>query len=557
MNPTDNQDLDQGQVPVPVETDLAEDDIPVSAEATAPVANEPERRSGQANENDSENEESFFDALYAKYPIEIHNTHPKEGVKGATFSNVRKIDIDTNPEQLEGVVYLPSMDRELHAEQVREQTRDGVDQLRRFITVRSAATHPRHGDLVKNDSGVFRASGAYTRSARRQTARWEQQVSHNGNEMAISKPKMGEPGDKLVGDRAFERMRSMMGFAETVRIPLWHSGVWITIRGPSDRDLIALISQMRREAGTVGRTTTGAALSNQVAMHADTLTMFLRNYIVETSYYSLEELFTIIKAQDFDTMLAGLAASIYTRGFEFVRVVGSRGENDEYETVRARLNIPKSMWTDTNMLTDRQRSHMTLRASGSMTKQSVEEYQKGFVSISPRICTYVLSTGKEVKIELTPPFLYEFINAGHAWIEELQNLVTRTLGTDADETLRNTEIAKLARATYLRMYSHWVTSIEVDGTSTTDREQGALPRLLDELSADDLVINKFPLDVGQYIDDTTVSLVATTALTEDEANSHKRFPQLVPINILATFFQLLSQKAARADQTVITSEAVL
>ena len=556
MNPTDNQEYDHATSPVGVSTDLPEDDLPV-AEAATPVANEPERKSGQANEpTDTDVEESLFDALYAKYPIEFHNTFPPEK-DGDTHTNVRKIDIDKNPEQLEGVVYLPSMDREIHAVQVAEQTRDGVDQLRRFITVRSAATHPRHGDLVKSESGVFRASGAYTRSTRRKSAHWVQRVEHNGNSMGISKPKMGDPGDKLVGDRAFERMRSMMGFAETVRIPLWHSGVWIAIRGPSDRDLIALFTQLRRESGTVGRTTTGAALSNQVAMHADTLVMFLRNYIVETSYYSLEELFTIIKAQDFDTMLAGLAASIYTRGFEFVRVVGSRGENGEYETVRCRLNIPKSMWTDSNMLTDRQRNHMTMRASGSMTKQSVEDYQKGFGNISSRICKYMLTTGKEVKIELTPPFLYEFINAGHAWIDELQNLVIRTLGTEADETLRNNEIAKLARATYLRMYSHWVTTIEVDGTSTSDREQGALSRLLDELSADDAVIAKFPIDVGEYIDDTVVSLVATTALTDEEAKSHKRFPQLVPINILATFFQLLSQKASRADQTAITNEAVL
>lgn len=543
---------DQNQQP----DHLVEDDLPVEQEVQPAVKAEESVQQPVAGSGDQD--ETEFDRLYVGWPQDHENVFPN---MGDTHSEPRSVKLDNltddEIEDLSGIVTIPAMYRELHAEQLRVQLVEGVDESRRHVTVKSTIGAPRHGDVVKTEDGIYRATTAYKRSARRQNAHWQQLVEHNNNKLTISKPKFSDNGDQLVGERAVTAMRSLMGFAETVRVPLWHSGVWVTIRGPSDRDLIALITQMRRDVTTLGRTTTGAALSNQIVMHVDTLIMFLRHYIIETSYYSIDDVLNVIKAQDFDMLLAGLAASIYTRGFEFVRVVGDRGENGEFNIVRARLNIPKCMWTDNSMLTDRQRNHMTLRASGSMTKQAVEEYQKGFKTISSHIYTYTLSTGREVKIELAPPFLHEYIAEGHAWVSELQELVTRTLGVEAQEELRNREIAKLARSTYLRLYSHWVVGIEVEGRSTRDREKGALTKLLDELSSDNNVMKQFPIDVGNYIDDTTVSMLATTALTDAEAATHKRFPQLVPINALATFFQLLSQKARRVDPSLITSDAVL
>lgn len=531
--------------------DLPSDDLVVEQQQPSVGSSETVEETAKLQ---SDADTTAFDELYKKWPHEYETVFP---TMGPTHSDQRNVDPDVDPESLNNVVYIPGHNRELYVEQLSLQVQDGVSVERRHATVKSSMGHPRHGDVTQRSDKLYCASSAYNKTARRNDAEWRQMLEFNGQPLSIAKPKIGDAGEKLVGERAVERMRSQMGFAETVRVPLWHSGVWVTIRGPSDRDLIALFTQMRRDVSTLGRTTTGAVLSNQTVIHADTLIQFLRNYIVETSYHSLEEVLGIVKAQDFDQLMTGLAAAIYTRGFEFVRVLGDRGDNGEFNLVRARLSIPKCMWVDKSMLSERQIRHMTLRASGSMTKQAVEDYQNGFPKNSNRIRPYVLSTGREVKIELAQPFLHEWLANGQLWIAELQELVTRTLGIEADEETRSKEISKLARSTYLRLYSHWVVGIEVGGISTSDREQGAIDKLLDELSSDDNVINQFPADVGEYIDDTTVSMVATTALTEAEAATHKRFPHLVPINVLATFFQLLSQKARRIDPVLTTSEGVM
>jgi hypothetical protein len=70
--------------------------------------------------------------------------------------------------------------------------------------------------------------------------------------------------------------------------------------------------------------------------------------------------------------------------------------------------------------------------------------------------------------------------------------------------------------------------------------------LLDDLSARDALRDIYFDEIGKFIDDTTVSIIAVPAVNEvDPTDQFPRFPYMVPIDPLMVFFTLLVQKAKR------------
>jgi len=456
-----------------------------------------------------------------------------------------KEELKVSQDEMPPGVLLPSHHIGVIEDVIENSSNEQLDSRegRRWSTVllEGRKLHPRHAG-VKTDpeTGRRRIPGAYERTVGRQNAEFVQVVESNKGLLGAVKPSFDDVGHvKLTGEKAVNRILSLVGIGDTIKIPLWHSGIWITLKAPTERDLVELYRRLDSDKISLGRITSGAVLSNLNVVLADYLTEFITRHITETSYHDMGNVMNKIMAPDLEHLVWGLACTIYVNGFDYTRSVVSKDDNKKI-TVSEKINVSKIQWIDRNSLTESQIRHMTSRANGSMSEAAVNRYQEEFLVNRGRQVTIKSSRGQELTIDLKVPTLFEYIQIGNEWVGSLVTMVESALGVAADQNLRNDEIMRQGMATYLRMYSHWVESITAQNVTTSDRE--ALDKILGNIGQDEQIREQMVKEITRFIDDVQVALIAMPALTDTEAATLPRFPHLVPFNVIQTFFILLVQR---------------
>ena len=92
-------------------------------------------------------------------------------------------------------------------------------------------------------------------------------LDEKGSKLHAVNPTMNPPGangKKLTGEAAVIRIQSMIGLGGVVHIPLWHSGFWVTIKTPTDLQLIDLHEQTLQGKIEAGRNMFGLGFSNDL-----------------------------------------------------------------------------------------------------------------------------------------------------------------------------------------------------------------------------------------------------------------------------------------------------
>lgn len=385
----------------------------------------------------------------------------------------------------------------------------------------------------------------FAASVEKEGSAWRQAVdSEGGGKLSPARPRIKDPADGVVtGARAVQRIRSILGLGSLLQVPLWHSGFWITLRAPSEGELLELHRRIADAKVTLGRQTYGLVFANTSAYVAAELVQFVLEHLHDTTLKQGTDLRKYLKVHDLQTLAWGMACVIYTKGFQYSRPV-LVGEGEEKKEVKGLLNVGKMFFTDTAALTPWQISHMAKRAGNTMSAEMLERYQSEF-------------TNRERQVELVPglkmtmkvPSIDEYINSGHRWVEGITDMVDRAFQQPPEAEIRDRYITQQGRATSMRQFAHWVKSVDEDGEGGMSYEDpDTLEQLLNTLSEDDQVRDKYFKAIKDFTDDTTISVVATPAVNEKEENRLPRFPRLVPIDALYTFFILLVQKTEKVNQ---------
>ena len=97
----------------------------------------------------------------------------------------------------------------------------------------------------------------------------------------------------------------------------------------------------------------------------------------------------------------------------------------------------------------------------------------------------------------------------------------------------------------MRQYAHWIESVEAGGSLIDDIE--SIEQIVDTMSSVDEIRVKYFNEVIKYIDDSTMALIAVPTYecpkcTEAQPAPIARFPHLLPIDVMSSFFTLLVQK---------------
>lgn len=371
-----------------------------------------------------------------------------------------------------------------------------------------------------------------------------QYLETESTKLGFSSPKIAESGAAgYTGEKAVMRVRAIMGLGGIVSVPLWHSGFWITLQAPSESSLIELYRRLQEEKIELGRETFGLVFSNEQSYINGWLLDFCMEHIYETSVRvdSNQELRPLIKIQDLNILFWGMACLIWPRGFDYVRSLTTKEGIENTQAISAKINLGKLMWVDNASFDDKLRNHMAGRHRGKMTIDQVLDYQRNFVPSLAEGRRVNIKEGLDIIIAST--HVDNYIADGENWIAGIVQTVDSTFTQAApSQDERNRMIATHARASRLRNYGAWVKSVVIDG-EFENQSRPEITEILDVLSVDEEATKLLEGEITKFIDDSTRALIAIPETSGKEIGL-PRFPHLIPIDVVNTFFTLLAQRVA-------------
>lgn len=367
-------------------------------------------------------------------------------------------------------------------------------------------------------------------------------VVSNGIPLTAELAKFGPSKDgTLTGDNAVFRMQASLGTGAVVQIPLWHSGFWITLRAPSDNEMLELHRRLAEEKINIGRMSFGAAYSNQTVFFTALVMDFVMDHMVRSSVAEADKVRSLIKTTDIHTLAWGMALSIWPRGFQYVRgIVGDPSEPNKIVTQK--INLGRSQIVDRSRLTEQQRMHMANKKAASMSVESILAYQNQHVR--GREERIVLREGsdmvEEIALLIDVPSMDQYLDSGERWITQMLIGFDKAIGMGGDDVARRNEyLEDHARATLLRQYGHWVKEIHIGPDKITNFED--VERNLGAMTSSPEIYDAYFEKITDYIKRSAIAIIAVPTYNEKDQTLDTH-PYCFPIDPISTFFTLLVQK---------------
>jgi hypothetical protein len=382
----------------------------------------------------------------------------------------------------------------------------------------------------------------------RKDSMWRQSVKNGVEELRAGRPRLGDntdPANRLTGERAVLKMQAVLGLGAIVQIPLWHSGIWLSLKAPSEAELLELERRIAMEKVALGRYTNGLIFSS-TAVYTN---MFLVNLALSKVYdatvkdISADALKKIIKLSDLPTLIWALAGTVWPNGYPYKQPCLADPANCTH-VMEELLNISKLSFTDNRAFTESQCKHMSNR-NAKHTPEALAKYQEDFKFQDGR--TFEMADGA-VAVDLRVPTLADYEESGYDWVDSIVNNTDSAFGTAMTDNERNAYIVNQGKATALRQYGHWIERLVLAGDGGIIEDRQSIDQSVTALSANGAVQEEFLDGIRKYIDSTTVSLIAVPryecpSCHKDANPEDKKHPHLVPLDVARVFFTQLGQRS--------------
>lgn len=79
-------------------------------------------------------------------------------------------------------------------------------------------------------------------SLHREESLWQQRIVNDGRTLAPGRPKLSSTGtgERIGGIKVISKVQSLLGIGSPIKVPLWHSGIWVSLKAPEDIQLQSL-----------------------------------------------------------------------------------------------------------------------------------------------------------------------------------------------------------------------------------------------------------------------------------------------------------------------------
>lgn len=341
---------------------------------------------------------------------------------------------------------------------------------------------------------------------------------------------------------------------------LWNSGISIRIKPCHDVEFIDFQFQHLSDEIKLGRETYGLAFSTMNTTFVRQILDFIMEHrlgttVKDSGNNDTAELYKLIRVTDIPAIILCFANAVFPNGFDYSRACTANTESCNHVT-RGRVSMRDWQLVASEELTDWQMTHMASTALNSRTPEQIRQYQEELRCLQNRtIEIYPDDEKRKVTIELTVPFISDYLDEGAQWLSSIVQTVRGAVTKNMTADVKNRYMAVRANAAMLVAHQPWVKSIQYGDTAIiTDRN--LIREALSGLTGDDYFRNTLLEHIHAFKDSCTVSIVGIEAYNcpkcgkpqEKEAGKNAYFADYVPIDMISTFFGLISQKAERVEK---------
>ncbi len=411
------------------------------------------------------------------------------------------------------------------------------------------------GETLSEASVVYLLGQIGDTLARRENADWQQAVANpTGELLRPTRPAINaRTGQALTGEAAMMRVRAILGMGSVANIPLWHSGLWISIKAPSDGALLELERRIATNKGELGRTTYGLAYSNSSVYINQALVDFVISHIYDCSLkdWTADALKEVILMNDLPLMIHGLLMVIYPNGYNLnqpciANIVECR------HVVKEMINLSKLCWVDRTALSADQVSHMSRRRE-KFTVEEMKKYQS-LHRISGTELVLGSNGNSSVVATMGVPNIKVYEQTGFTWVNEIQQQVAVSFA-ELEGQERLNYIQNQARLTSIRQYAHWFTKLTLvngQGDAEYIEDRATIDQVIGDLSSEQQIVEKAIDGISKFIDNMTIAFIGVPnfrcpACGKKQADDNeKRHPNLIPLDVGQVFFTLRYQRLQKA-----------
>ena len=417
-----------------------------------------------------------------------------------------------------------------------EELRNGSLELRKWaFSVGEAVKH-----LVKED--------VFSEAANRKDALWRQGVRLGTEELRAATPNLGQttPGQELTGQRAVMRARALLSLGATIQIPLWNSGLWIILKSPTEQALLELDRRIAEEKVLLGRITNGMVFSNTSVYISSYLVNFVLAHVADVSYRDItpDKLKELIRINDIPQMVWGMLCTIYPKGYPLAQPCTSDPAKCVHVTQEL-INLTKLSWVDNRSISEYQAKMMS-RRNAKFSDEELERYQTEHSRGMPR----KVDIADNLRVIIRVPTIAQYEQSGFDWVDGIVNMVEGSFAVSLRGQERENYIIEQSKVTVLRQYSHWISSIEMGPVDQSEfvNDRETIELLMANFSGDEAITDKILEEIGRYIEDSTISMIAIPKFNCPNCNSpigEGNHEYLTPLEVSRVFFTLVSQRLVK------------
>lgn len=488
----------------------------------------------------------------ANEPAKEPTVEAKESATDSTTKENKKPGLEVKPQNVtikypvfiqaewdpeKGAIYLPTATRE----QIEKKIEDAPN-----IDLQDSAKSKEWGEAVTEGLKLIPMSNLYQGSLDRPDAHWAQEVESNGKYLKAAAPALSTLTGELSGERGLLRFLKFNNMSDPFSVPLWHTGIWVTFKAPSEARLLELQREMISDKIILGRFTYGLALSSMVSANTERLLNLCMEHVYQTNLKSDQHLYDTVSCHDIPTLIWGMAATIWNNGYQYERACTHDPEKCQHVD-KGRLNLQLMQYVNESAYSPWCRSLMEKRKVAEVTMDDVKRFKSEVLQMQNRRVAIKSSSGAESYVDLRVPTIREYLQRSQDWINSITKAVEKSLDYNPTDEDRNRYVLQNAQSSALRQWSHWVDSIHFGESWISDQE--TINQALEFISSEDQVSkDKLDESIRTYINDSCnvvlgiPSYICPNCKGEQKYDAAKAAPNIIPIDIIQTFFSLLVRK---------------
>lgn len=311
---------------------------------------------------------------------------------------------------------------------------------------------------------------------------------------------------------AIDKIRNITRVGKNIQVPLWNTGIRITLIVPPVNAIYDLKKKLRDLNIESDVDAGGLLFSNKKIKLYKDICNFISNYILDTTLDIPEDktLYDYVSVVDIALTIVGTSLSLYPNG-NYVTITCAKSSEIKNGVPKcnymasSKIDPRDLVKIDSSRVTDTMLDIISRRNSGSVSVDDLITYKNEYIKDTSYNNIVVPYETGDLIFTLELPSINHFLTAGDKWYDELLSQIYN-IGNLTYE-LRKEEIEKIIELSVLGVYNSYVKSVTVEDEIYTDQE--TIDGCLNEVSQDNYLYNIFMKGVMSFISYHTIANIGT------------------------------------------------